>query len=137
MKPHLIFALLSGLMTSASAAPADDPGARIDAAVDKAIAEWTVLMTCTALDPEGQDFIIKSWKIMTEKVSGQLKEKKVSTSETVAARMAALKPRFDDQAPASELITYCHAHPEWQRQMGTLEVARPDQEIGLILGAKP
>jgi hypothetical protein len=135
MRPLMLFTLLVGMLLPAAIARADDAQARIDAAVDKALAEWTVLITCTALDPKSQKLLAKAWKDMSDRVRTQLKDKGLSSGDAVAARMAALAPLINDTAPASELIAFCHAHPDWQRQLNTVQVARPDEEISAILGA--
>jgi hypothetical protein len=109
---------------------------KLNAMLDKTLAEWTVLVSCTALDPQMQAVLGKAWADSTAKTVALLKEKGADSRliSAVGERMAGLKPVVTKEAPASELIAFCHSHPDWHRKLLTFEITKPEDAIKAALG---
>ena len=120
-------------------ARADDTDAKIDAIMVKANSEWTVLLTCTALDVKTHDFLVGAIAD-TKARSKALLEQKGFAGDKIAlmlARFGEPASAVKDDAPAADLMAYCHAHPEWQEQMGTMQFTIPHLALAELFGAKP
>ena len=139
MKQFSSFMLGIALANLPTFARAEELDLKINTVIDKAVAEWTVLLTCTALDPPSHDFLLKSWEETKAKSAALMKAKAVDAGkiDVYLARLSALSPAVKDESPATELMKYCHAHPEWQKQMGTLEFTVPHRELAVVLGGQP
>jgi hypothetical protein len=109
---------------------------RLNASLDKLLAEWTVYVSCTALDPDTQALMMNLWADSSMKIYAVLKEKGVDPGviKLVGDRIAGLKPVAAIDAPAQELIDYCHGHPDWQRKLYNMESTQPEAAIKAALG---
>jgi hypothetical protein len=109
---------------------------RLNASLDKLLAEWTVYVSCTALDPDTQALMMNLWADSSMKIYAVLKEKGVDPAviKSVGDRIAGLKPVAAIDAPAQELIDYCHSHPDWQRKLYNLENTQPEAAVRAALG---
>jgi hypothetical protein len=124
---------LAALNGSAIAGPVED---RINLALDKTLAEWTVYVSCTALDPQTQAFLGQAWSDSMAKTDALLKEKGVDAGsiKSVKERLAGLKPAMTKDAPAAELIAYCHAQGDWLGKLNRFEITKPEDAVKAALG---
>ena len=140
MRAAVIFALsvMAGL-SSVFGARADDTDAKIETIMVKANAEWTMLVTCTALDSKTHDFLVGAIADTKER-SKALLEQKGFAGDKIAlmlARFGEPASAVSDDAPAADLMAYCYAHPEWQIQMATMQFTIPHLALAELFGAKP
>jgi hypothetical protein len=124
---------LAALNGPAIAGPVED---RISLALDKTLAEWTALVSCTALDPQTQAVLGQAWSESMAKTDALLKEKGVDAGsiKSVKERLAGLKPVMTKDAPAAELITYCHAQGDWLGNLNRFEITKPEDAVKSALG---
>jgi hypothetical protein len=104
--------------------------ARIEAAVDKAIADWGRFLVCTVLDQRDHQSMLQLWRMERDFLIKVILEQQVDP--VAAARIAAktdiptlLKPL---DGTAKDLVAYCKTDPEWKSRflMHTITVPSAD-----------
>ena len=127
--------ILAGL---AGVGRADDIEGKINAMIDKAVVEWTLLVTCTALDSGNHDFLVAKWEQTKSRSKSLMQEKHIDNRkiEEYLTRMGKLAPSIKSEAPAADLMAYCHAHPEWERLIRGFKFIIPHDALATILGGR-
>jgi hypothetical protein len=130
---RIVLMSITALTTLAFAGETED---KIDAALDTMLAEWTALVSCTALDPDMQAVLAQAWAESIAKTDAFLKEKGADAGlvKSVGERLSGLKPVVTEDAPASELIAYCHGQADWQRKLLNFDITKPEDAIRAVLG---
>lgn len=128
---------LAGFLAFASLPAAAGPNdAAIRAIVDRAVAQWSVFLSCSVLDPEVHAFVLRAWGLRVGELETVLARADLApgTAAAIAAAVdpaAMMAPTLGDVAT---LIAYCHAAPDWYRSVTSgRDVIRPADEVEALL----
>ncbi len=105
------------VLLAAPAAAQDDRKAAINALLDKAIAEHTIFLNCTATDPDGSEFVARGWQSDVLAAVAALAEAGFSSDEIAAfTTRASIDALMMKDRPFGEVIEFCNTNGPWMRQ---------------------
>ena len=110
----------------------------VEAAVDKAVQDWTLALSCSVLEPTGHKLYLDTWNADRMELANVLI--KGGVAPEVMVRIAQ-KTELDillvpTKGSAAELIAYCQAHTGWMERMFRLEVAMLKHDVEKALEAQ-
>jgi hypothetical protein len=107
-------------------AAAEDKAALYGQILDTAMQDMRVFITCTVLERESNDFMLKGWQETVAETLTFLAEEGVTPPNLAAfkasAQPDALVPAPD--TPISEVIAFCDANPDWIRKLQNFDYTR-------------
>jgi hypothetical protein len=114
-------ALALAALICASPVAAQDRVARITPVLDRALAEWRVFLTCTALDPQAHAMVVDGWSGMVETTGTYLRERGLSGAslDDFPARAEPDALMLPGDTPFAEVRAFCEDHPGWRGQLET------------------
>jgi hypothetical protein len=131
---RIVSAALVALASVPAAAGPND--AAIREIVDRAVAQWSVFLSCSVLDPEVHGLILRSWDLRRGELDAVLARADLAP-ETAAAIAAAVDPvalMVPTLGDVATLVAFCHATPDWYRNVTSgRDVIRADREIEALL----
>ena len=106
------------LLLAAPVVAQDDRKATVEAVLDKAIAEHTIFLNCTATERDSYDLVIKGWQADVLAAVPLLAENGF-TGEEIAAftTRAAIDALLMKDRPFGEIIDYCMSQGDWIRAL--------------------
>lgn len=127
----LAIAITAGWPSAALAGPHDKAIVEI---IDAAVADWTILLSCSVLERETHDLLLDIWADEREEVDALLAEAEVAPqlAADINARLAPDRLLEPTQGDAQTLIALCRG-TDWRRQAVIFTFVRPAAEIEELL----
>ncbi|MCB6178533.1 hypothetical protein LHP98_10360 [Rhodobacter sp. Har01] len=128
-RPHVPLALI-GIVCGLPAV-AQDRAAAYGQVLDRAMTEFRVFLTCTALEPSAQASVRDIWKKQVTETLAVLANNGVSPPNLVAFTASALPGSLTlpPDTPFSEVIAFCAEDPDWMQRLVRLEFTRLPQAL--------
>lgn len=124
---------MSLLAGSAVAGPNDTA---IREVVDRAVAQWSVFLTCSVLEPPLHTQIRRWWDDERADLNEVLARADLApdVAAAIAAAVAPEQMMTMTLGDAATLIAFCNADPSWYRNVTTgRDVIRPSQAVQRLL----
>lgn len=112
--------LAAVLALSLSASPAISQSAmeRIEPRLSRAIEEHRVFLTCSSLEPQTFELVLRNWEDMVAAARGHLSANLTPKVDLEAFdRRTKLDALVDWRMPLGEAAAYCAANPDWSGKL--------------------
>jgi hypothetical protein len=126
--------VLVGLALFTPTTRAGERDAEIEAIVDRAVADWSRLLSCTALEPEGHRLNLEFWRkerkaildaMLTHKIAGDVAGR-IARKTDPKSMMSA------HERSARDLVAYCATDRDWMRKAQQFKIIVPSRELGKL-----
>ncbi len=140
LRPSLAFVLVTVLAAAqAGAEPTDATRTAVIGLWDKAISDWSPLLTCSAVQGDTAAFITDYWTRSRDQALADM-----AVAGWAEDALASLRLRSDPTSmilpmdtPFGEVIDYCRANGDWAKQATTFRVTDIGREVAAVLQAPP
>lgn len=130
---------LSGLSLANSVRAEIPPDAmkRVDAAISKSVADFTIFMTCTAAMTRTHKFLRGTWKLQRERTVAVLKKAGGSPSQLAdfdkrTTYAALMRPNLR----VRDLPKFCNSRGDWMKRLQKAQFGELDKRVRNALARK-
>ena len=125
------------LLTAIPAALAGPKNAAVEAAVDKAVADWTPVLTCSATLPPEVFQVQEIWTKDREEIASILIKGGVAPEviTRIASKTEPANMMTAAKGSAADLIAYCKTQTGWVQALQTFAIASLKRDVEKALDA--